>query len=137
MEPQACVSLLASREEETSCGFMLRTNKSSQQRGEEQFFNDLDDMLCLIPEEDMYVILGDFNARVGSREETSEEWRRVRGPHGYGTANDAGKEVLAYLAAHQATVCNTWFRKKKIHLATWQHLRSKEWCCIDYIVKRQ
>ena len=45
---------------------------------EDNFFNDLDDMLSLSPEEDMYVLLGDFNARVGSREETSEEWSRVR-----------------------------------------------------------
>ena len=107
------VSLLAGGEEETSCGFMLCTNKSSQQRGKEQFFCDLDDMLCLIPEEDMYVILGDINARVGSREEMSEDWSGVRGPCGYGTANDAGKEVLAFLAAHQATMCNTWFKKKR------------------------
>ena len=103
---------------------------------EKNFFSDLDDMLCLIPEEDMYVILGDFNARVGSREEASEDWSGVRGPHGYGTANDAGKEVLVFLAAHQATLCNTWF-KKKIRLTTLQHPRSREWCCIDYIVIKQ
>ena len=106
-------------------------------REKNKFFSDLDDMLCLIPEEDMYVILGDFNARVGSREEASEDWSGVRGPHGYDTANDAGKEVLAFLAAHQATMCNTWFKKKKIRLTTWQHPRSREWCCIDYIVMKE
>ena len=42
---------------------------------------------------------------------------RAIGPHGYGTANDAEKEVFAFLTAHQATVCNTWFRRKKIHMA--------------------
>ena len=77
MELQAGVSLLAGGKEETSCGFILRSNKSSQQRGG-QFFNDLDDMLSLIPEKDMYVLLGDFNACIGSWEETSEEWSRVR-----------------------------------------------------------
>ena len=38
---------------------------------------------------------------------------------------------------HQATA-NTWFQKKDIiHLATWQHPKSKNWFCIDYIVMRQ
>ena len=80
---------------------------------------------------------GEFNARVGSREEASEDWSSVRGPHGYGTANNAGKEVIAFLAAHQATLCNMWFKKKKTHLTTWHHPRSREWYCIDYIVTKQ
>ena len=67
-----------------------------EQPAEENFFSDLNDMLCLTPEEEMYVILGDFNARVGLKEDTSEKWSRVRGPHGYGTANDAGKKVFAF-----------------------------------------
>ena len=85
----------------------------------------------------MYVLLGDFNARVGSRENVDEEWSSVRGPHGFGRANDSGKELLTFLALHQATVCNTWFRKKDIHKQTWQHPKSKQWSCIDYVMMRQ
>ena len=28
-------------------------------------------------------------------------------------------------------------QEDEIHLATWQHPRSREWCCIDYIVMKQ
>ena len=65
------------------------------------------------------------------------EIRNVRGPHGYGEVNDAGKELLAFLSANEATVCNTWLMKKAIQKQTWQHPRSKQWYCIDFAVMRQ
>ena len=61
----------------------------------------------------------------------------MRGPHGYGVANDAGKEFLSFLSCHQATVCNTWFVKRDIHKQTWQHPKSKQWSCIDFVVMKQ
>ena len=82
------------------------------------------------------MLLGDFNARVGSRE-SGEQWAGVRGPHGFGAANDAGKELLSFLASHQATVCKTWFEKREIHKQSWQHPRSRQWSSIDSVVMRQ
>ena len=62
------------------------------------------------------MILGDFNARVGSRDPMEEEdhWEKSRGPHGFGEMNDAGKELLSFLSLNEATVCNTWFQKMPI-----------------------
>ena len=48
-----------------------------------------------------------------------------------------GKELLTFLAVHQATVCNTWFRNKDTHNQTWQHPKSKQWSYIDYVMMRQ
>jgi len=41
---------------------------------------------------------------------------------GYGEPNEAGEELLSFLATNEATVCNTWFMKKntKTNLATSQ-----------------
>ena len=127
----ACVQVGKKKLHVVSCYAPTRTASREEKNN---VFGDLDDMLCLIPEEDMYVILGDFNARVGSREEVSEDWSRVRGPHGYGTANDAGKEVLAFLAAHQATLCNTWFRKIRPHCAIRGSERSGH--TVQYVVQK-
>ena len=65
----------------------------------------------------MYVTLGDFNARVGSRED-EDMLAAVRGPHGLGVVNDAGRELLSFLSSHQATIGNIWFEKKAIHKQT-------------------
>ena len=94
------------------------------------FFQELESIISSVSSGEMYVLLGDFNARVGSRENVDKEWSSVRGPHGFGCANDSGKELLTFLALHQATVCKSWFRKKDIHKQTWQHPKSKQWSCV-------
>ena len=43
-----------------------------------------------MPSGEVCILLGDFNARVGSRE-SDEQWTGVKGPHGYGVANGAGE----------------------------------------------
>ena len=46
-------------------------------------------------------------------------------------------ELLSFLSTNEATVCNTWFRKKEIYKQTWQHPKSKKWHCIDYVIMRK
>ena len=93
-----------------------------------QIWNRLWQLYLLIT---IYILLGDLNARVGSRNGTDDPWDRVQGPHGYGETNDAGKDQLNFLSINETTVCNTWFRKKGIYKQTWQHPKSKHWHCID------
>ena len=61
----------------------------------------------------------------------------MRGRHGREITNNAEKELLGFLSTQQANVCNTWFRKKEIHRETWQHPKSKQWSCIDYVIMRE
>ena len=102
----------------------------------DEFYSTLQQALSSIPHRENFVLLGDFNARVGSRSEGSEWWY-VRGPHGHGELNDAGRELLSFLSINGGTVCNTWFKKKDIHMRTWQHPKSKRWHTIDFAVIRQ
>ena len=91
-----------------------------------QFLNDLQQALDSIPSRESYVMLGDFNARVGSRTSGNDWSVNVRGPHGLEETNDAGKELLSFLSLNEATICNTWFEKKDIHKSMWQHPKSKK-----------
>ena len=93
--------------------------RAARREMKDAFFQELDHMLASILSGEKYVVLGDFNAHVGSRKHVGDQWDAVRGPHGYGVINDAGRELLSFLSVHQATVCNTWFRKKNIHQQTW------------------
>ena len=66
---------------------------------------ELRDCLLFIPEHDLYVVLGDFNARVGSSPGHEEdEWRQVRGPYGVGTMNEAGEELLSFFHVQLSTL---------------------------------
>ena len=68
---------------------------------------------------------------------SDDEWQDVRGPHGYGETNEAGKELLSFLSINKTTVCNTWFQKRPIHKATWQHPGTKQWHCFDFVMMHQ
>ena len=51
--------------------------------------------------------------------------------------NEAVKELLSFLSTNEASVCNTWFKKKDIHKQTLQHPKSPRWHCIDYVIMHE
>ena len=58
--------------------------RGSSRAAKDDFFRDFELALALIPPEEPYIILGDFNACVESRSEAHDLWDGVRGPDGYG-----------------------------------------------------
>ena len=54
----------------------------------EQFYEDLQDLLELIPKKDVLFIIGDWNAKVGSQETPG-----VTGKFGLGIRNEAGQRA--------------------------------------------
>ncbi len=111
------------------------TYRSSRSE-KDKFFDELQTVLNSVQYNEEYVLLGDLNARLGSRAER-DEWSAVRGPHGCGELNTSGEELLSFLSMNEATVCNTWFRKKSTQKQTWQHPRTKQWHCIDFVIVSQ
>ena len=105
----------------------------------EAFYSDLQSTLNGVDERDLLLLVGDFNARVGSAANSSSEetWNGVRGIHGVGRMNGAGADLLTFCALNELTIVNTCFTKKNIHNYTWQHPGNKQWYCIDYIIMRQ
>ena len=96
------------------------TFKSSRSE-KDTFYNQLQLALNDTPPYDSYMILGDFNAHVGSRLDKDKEWADIRGPHGIGECNEAGSELLSFACTNEISICNGWFEKKTIHKVTWQH----------------
>ena len=111
------------------------THRSSQVV-KDKFYDDLQCVVDSIGVDDVLVILGDFNARVGCGS-LGDEWSDVRGRHGIGKINGSGEALLSWCALNNLVVLNTVFQKKDIHKVTWQHPGSKQWHCIDYVIMRQ
>ena len=57
----------------------------------EQFYEDLKDILELTPQKDVLFIIGDWNAKVGSRETPG-----VTGRFGLGIRNEAGQRLIEF-----------------------------------------
>ena len=57
----------------------------------EQFYEDLQDLLELTPKEDVFFIIGDWNAKGGSQENAG-----VIGKFGLGIRNEAGQRLMSF-----------------------------------------
>jgi len=100
----------------------------------DQFFDDLQVVINSAPPDDLLLVMGDFNARVGCGEDLDPSWLGVGGMFGVGKLNENGEHLLSFCAMNELCIMNTMFAKKRIHQYTWQHPGTKVWHCIDYIL---
>ena len=83
----------------------------------EQFYEDLQDLLELIPKKDVLCIIGDWNAKVGSQETPG-----VTGKFGLGIQNEAGQRLIEFCQENTLVIANTLFQQHKRRLYTWASL---------------
>ena len=100
---------------------------SHPQEETEQFYSDLGQLVQKIPKEDKNVVMGDFNARVGS---DFNSWP-VLGKHWIGKANRNGLAFLTFCTENNLSISSTYFQQKDKFKSTWMHFRSKHWYLID------
>ena len=80
----------------------------------EQFYEDIQDLLELTPKKDVLLIIGDWNAKVGSQEIPG-----VTGKFGLGVQNEAGQRLTEFCQENALVMANTLFQQHKIRLHTW------------------
>ena len=80
----------------------------------EQFYEDLQDLLELIPPKNVLFIRGDWNAKVGSQETPG-----VMGKLGLGIQNEAGQRLIEFCQENTLVIANTLFQQHKRRLYTW------------------
>ena len=72
----------------------------------EQFYEDLQDLLKLMPKKDALYIIGDWNAKVGSQEIPG-----ARGKFGLGVQKEAGQKLTEFCQENALEIANTSFQK--------------------------
>ena len=100
----------------------------------DKFYDDLDSVISAVPRTDELIILGDFNARVGTDHQT---WEGVTGSEGVGKCNSKGVLLLRKCAKHELLITNTVFHLPTRRKTSWMHPRSKHWHLIDYVIVRR
>ncbi|BHF73888.1 hypothetical protein SprV_0401697200 [Sparganum proliferum] len=88
----------------------------------DKFYEDLHALLATVSKADKLVVLGGFNARVGT---DHTAWRGVQGPHGPCGSNDNGLLLLRNCAEHRLILTNTFFCLPEREKATWRHPRNE------------
>ena len=77
----------------------------------ERFNEDLQDLLELTPQNDVFFIIGDWNAKVGSQETPG-----ITGKFGLGVRNEAGKRLIEFCQENTLVIANTLFQQHKRRL---------------------
>ncbi|BHF75159.1 hypothetical protein SprV_0501825400 [Sparganum proliferum] len=107
---------------------------TSPDAAKDKFYEDLHVLLATVSKADKLVVLGDFNARVGT---DHTAWRGVLGPHGLRSSKDNGLLLLRACAEHRLILTNTFFCLPERQKATWGHPRSRQWHLLDYVLVRR
>ena len=98
----------------------------------EWFYEDLQDLLELIPRKDVLFIIGDWNAKVGSQETPG-----VTGKFGLEVQNEAGQRLIEFCQENALVIAKTLFLQHKRRLYTWTSPDGQQQNQIDYILCRQ
>ena len=69
------------------------------------FYEDLQDLLGLTPKKDVFFIIGDWNAKVGSQETPG-----VTGKFGLGVQNGGGQRIIKFCQQNALVIANTLFQ---------------------------
>jgi len=80
-------------------------------------WEDLDEVVQSIPQNEGLLIGGGFNGHIGSRGEGYEMEHRGLG---YGVRNSGGVSILDFAMAYDLLIVNSYFRKREEHLVTFK-----------------
>lgn len=100
----------------------------------DEFYESLCATLQKLPPKDQVILLGDFNARVGS---DYEAWPSCLGKFNVGKVNENGQRLLEFCSQFQLCVANSFFQTKPQHKVSWRHPRSKHWHQLDLVLVRR
>ena len=87
--------------------------RNAEEAEVERFYEDLQDLLELIPQKGVLFIIVDWNAKVGSQETPG-----VTGKFGLGMWNEAGQRLIEFCQENALVIGNTLFQQHKRRLYT-------------------
>ena len=92
-------------------GYALTSN--TEEAEVEWFYEDLQDHLELTPQKDVFFIIGDWDAKVGSHETLG-----ATGKFGLGVQNEASQKLTEFCQENALVIENTLFQqhKRRLHV---------------------
>jgi hypothetical protein len=95
------------------------------------FLDEVDDALQRVADTESVLIMGDFNAHVGS---DSQTWSGVIGRNGDPDLNANGVKLLDFCCGNGMSIMNTYFQHRDIHKYTWYRDTVGQKSMIDFFI---
>ena len=96
----------------------------------EDFYNMLQEAIDNTQNQDITIVIGDFNAKLGKINYNSDLFCI----HGLGNRNERGGDLLEFCSVNTLAVANTLFQHHPRHLYTWVSSDKKTRNQIDYFM---
>ena len=106
------------------------TATKKNERAIDNFYEELQTATVFIKKEDICIVMGDLNAKVGH----GEDKQCGIGMHGLGTRNESGDKLAEFCLANNLTIANTWFKHHPRNTYTWKSPGDLYRNQIDYIM---
>ena len=95
------------------------------------FYEQLQAAVNTAPRHDLLIVMGDFNAKVGSDNTHAE---RTMGTHGCGSINDNGARLVELCTANDLVIGGTLFPHPDVHKLTWCSPNRRDCNQIDHLM---
>ena len=89
-------------------------DRNDEEAEVERFYEDLQDLLELIPQKDVLFIIGNGNAKIGIQETPG-----VTGKFGLGVQNEAEQRLIDFCQENAPVIANTIFQQHKKQFYIW------------------
>ena len=95
------------------------------------FADDVNDALLRVSATESIVLMGDFNAHVGTDTDTG---KGVIGKHGVTELNENGSYLLQLCCSNGLRLINTFFQHREVHKYTWYRPSMDQKSLIDFCI---
>ena len=97
----------------------------------EAFVDEVNDALLRVSPTESTVLMGDFNAHVGTDTHT---WKGVIGKCGVTGLNENGRYLLQLCCSNELRIMNTFFQHREVHKYTWYRPSMDQKPLIDFCI---
>ncbi|MES9976207.1 MAG: reverse transcriptase domain-containing protein [Candidatus Thiodiazotropha sp.] len=99
----------------------------------EEYYEALQQVVSGVPNRDILIIAGDWNARTGPPDDNT---RGIIGKFGMGQRCDNGERLVNFASYNNMVIANTRFQHRRKHLLTWYSNDGRTAHQLDYILIR-
>ncbi|CAF2118850.1 unnamed protein product [Rotaria magnacalcarata] len=113
-------------------------NSSAKQMANDadKFYSDLQDTINNVSTNDMHIIMGDLNARMGGNQQQLSSTNSVE-PFIADVEYENGARLVDLCEINNIIVSNTFFQQKLLHQTSWMRPGNKIWHMIDYTLVKK